>query len=437
MTPEVPSSPAAAGGGEFSSASSMMDSLLDTPSISSVPETKQAAPEPPVQRTAEVAEQPEVQEEQVEDQIEDPNDEDFDPDEEFVDQEGRKRYHVKPPRMAKLVAANKAWSQVAEFAPTVDAAREHYQAASDFRALQSDFASGEPEGVQNFMGYWSQGAPEAFQAMATQLPNYLATLASRGDQGSVQALRAIEGQVHRATIATAYDKAAQTKDPKDFYAAQALDFAINGKYIETADKIPVRQQQQPDRTQQERQRFDQERTRFENQRWQEFDTNAITGAKETSLKSAVEAAFKPFEGAFQGTPGLMAAAKREATAKVQEEITKQFEWNRNQTVEQKDIQRDFLKAIRTGEKTNLSQRAEQLVNEYKARVSRVLPGIVKSLIGEQTKTVMQQSAKTHENLARGANKTSPGSGGKAVPRDIFPTQNWKTPGEGLDALLGT
>jgi hypothetical protein len=242
--------------------------------------------------------------------------------------------------------------------------------------------------------------------------------------------------VLRAKTNEAYDKARQTGDPNDLYRAQALDFSINGKYHESLDKIPQRQQAQPqDRIQQERQQLEQQRNEFATQRWQEFDTAVISGAKEAALNGAVDSAFKQFESVFAGSPGLLSAAKREATAQVQKELEKQFEWNRNQTVEEKDIQRDFLKAIRSGQKTNLEPRAAALVDAYKARVSRALPGIVKSLIGERTQTVMQQSAQTHQRLAAGAQKASPGAGGKAVPRDIFPSQNWKTPGEGLDALL--
>jgi hypothetical protein len=435
MTPS-PAAPAAASGGDFTSASSMMDSLLDSPSESSTPEPKQAAPEPPAVKAEPVAEP--VAEEVEQEAAPEPNYEDEVDQEEVIDQEGRKYYNVKPQKMAKFVAANKAWTQISEFAPTVEDARAHYESSSDFRALQSDFASGEPEGVQNFMGYWSKGAPEAFQTMATQMLPYLAKLAGSGDPGFQKVISAIESQVHRATITSAYDKARQTGDPKDLYAAQAIDFAINGKFVESVDKIPVRQTRQIDHTQQREQQLNQRETEFANRHWQEFDSTAISGAKESALTSSVEAAFRPFESVFAGSPRLLAAAKRDAIAEVQKEIAgKHFEWKRNQELETNDIKRDLIRSVKAGQKTDLGPRAAALVQDYRNKVSNTLPRIVKELIGEQTRSVVQQSAKTHESLARGAGKTSPGAGGKAVPRDIFPTPNWKSTSEGLDALLGT
>lgn len=354
--------------------------------------------------------------------------------EEFTDDAGRKYYNVKPTRMREFVNAKNFMKEMADFAPTIEDAKAHYESASDFRALQSDFASGEPEGVQNFMGFWSNGAPEAFNSMATQLPAYLARLASQNNPGALQALRSIEGQVHRATISEAYDKARQTGDPKDLYAAQSIDFSINGKYHDSLDKIPQRQQPQPqDQVRQREQQISQREEQFANQRWQEFDGTAITGAKDAALTSAVDAAFKVAESAF--TPGLLSAAKREATAQVTEVLKKQFEWNRNQTVDQKDIQRDFLKAVRTGARTNLEPRAAALVQSYKARIAAVLPGIVRPLIGERTQAVMQQSAQTHQRLAKGATRTAPGAGGSPAPRSIAPRGQRQSVDNRLDQIF--
>lgn len=436
MTPTM-ESPVSADQG-YSSISAGLESLLDAPDTS----TQQAAPGPPQEPEAvadEPIDQPGGEEAPSEDEAPAPemelDDEDADPDEEVIDVDGRKRYHVKPAKMLRLTAANKFVKEISDFAPDIQTAKAHYEAASDFRALQSDFASGDPEGVQNFMGYWANGAPAAFHSMAQQLPAFLARAASQ-DPGAAQALKAIESQVHRATIADAYDRAVRSGDPKDLYAAQSLDFAINGKFHESLDKIPARTQQQvQDPVRQREQQIEQREQQFAQQRWAEFDSQALSGATQNALKTAVDAAFKVAEKAF--TPGLLNAAKRGAMAQAETELKKNFEWNRNQEVEMRDIQRDFLKAIRTGQKTNLEPRAAALVQAYQARLAQVLPRIVKPLIGEQTRAVVAQSQAQHTRLAQGAKKTSPGAGGAPAARSVLPAQGgWKNVSEGLDALLG-
>jgi hypothetical protein len=435
MTPPVPAA-ASADASSFSSASEMISSILDAPSPE--PNETQEAPAPPAEpESGEPLEQEQQDGEQAEAAADDDQQiaDDVDAEDEFVEEDGRKRYHVKPERMRKFIADKNFVNQLADFAPTIEDARAHFEASSDFRALQSDFASGEPDGIQRFMGFWAEGAPEAFQSMATQLPAYLANLAAQNNSGALQALNAIESQVHRATVGRLYDKAAQTKDPKDLYAAQAIDFALNGKYHETLDKIPARQQPQPqDQLRQREQQFQRQQDAFASQRWNEFDSSALTGAMDQSLKGEIDKAFKAAEGAF--TPGLLSAAKREAAAQVTAELQKQFEWNRNQKVELGDIQRDFLRAVKSGQKTDLEPRAAALVGNYKSRIARILPGIVKPLIGENTRAVMQQSSQAHARLASGATKTAPGAGGRPVPRHVVQPKNWATAAEGLNDLLG-
>lgn len=409
----------------------MMDGLLDAPS----PEP-QSAPEPPAEPESVVEETPAPEEEAPVEEVL-PADEDGETDEEFVDDAGRKRYHVAPERMKAFVNAKNYFRAVEDFAPTIEAAKANYEGASDFRALQGEFASAEPQAIGKFMDYWQQGAPEAFGAMAQSLPVYLANRAAQNDPVALQALNNIENQVHQATIGRLYDKAQSTKDPKDLYAAQSIDFAINGRYHAALDKIPQRAQSAPqDQMRQREQAHERSVSQFAQQRWQEFDANYLTGARESSLTAAVDTLFKVAESSPAFTKPMLAAAKREAIAQAKDALAKQFEWNRNQQVETSDIQRDLVKAIRTGSTTNLEPRAAALVQEYKARINRILPGIVKPLIGDATKGVMQQSAAAHERAATGAKKIAPGAGGKPAPRNVIPVPNWKTASEGLDALLG-
>jgi hypothetical protein len=433
MTPEAPMS-SSADAGSYGSTSDALDSVLDAPS------TQQSAPELPQQQTPEPEAEYQAEDATEQGEAEAASDESIvdedGHDEQFTDEAGRKYYNVKPDRMRGFVSAKNFVKSIEEFAPTVADAKAHYEGASDFRAMQSMFDSAEPESMNQFMNYWHKGSPEAFGSMAQRLPAFLASQAGSNPMAA-QALNQIEAQVHRVTINRAYDKAQQTGDKDDFLSAQALDYAINGRYIETMDRIPSRQRQvdPQDQMRQREQQIDQREAQFANQRWQEFDKSYISGAKDAAINSAVDAAFKVAESAYPA--GILKATKREAIVQIQESIEKNsFEFSRNQKVETSDIQRDLVRAIRSGQATNLEPRAARLVEEFKARVNRILPSIVKPLIGDATKGVMQQSQATHNRLATGSQKTAPGAGGKPAPRDIFPKPNWKTASEGLDALLG-
>ena len=433
MTPEAPMS-SSADAGDYGNTSDALDSMFDgasTQQSSSELSQQQSEPEPEQEYQAEDGTEPLEAEASSDEPVVDEDGRD----EQFTDDAGRKYYNVKPDRMRGFVNAKNFVKSIEEFAPTVEDAKAHYEGASDFRAMQSMFDSAEPESLTQFMDYWQKGSPEAFGSMAQRLPAYLASQASNNPMAA-QALGQIEAQVHRVTINRVYDRARETGDRDDFLSAQALDYAINGRYIETMEKIPSRQRQFDPQSEmrQREQQIDQRETQFANQRWQEFDRNYISGARDTVLTSAVDAAFRGAEQAFPA--GILKAAKREAIAQINESIEKNFEFNRNQKVETSDIQRDLVRAIRSGQTTNLEPRAARLVEEFKARVTRILPGIVKPLIGDATKGVVQQSQATHNRLATGAQKTAPGAGGKPTPRDIFPKPNWKSASEGLDALLG-
>ena len=455
MTPTMEAPAPPAGGGGFD-----LDARMDS--------AFSAAPEAPAEEPiADVSQDPP---EPPEAPAEDPNpladdqpivDEDGETDEQFTDDKNRTYYRVQPDRMKTFVNAKNFMRQMADIAPTIEDAKAHYQTASDFRALQSDFSSGEPEGVGRFVEYWAQGAPEGFQAMAENIPQQLAKMAAN-DPGALRALDAIEGQVQRAyhnralagdqsalkaihtnsqiLVNRAYQEAIGKNDAQAFYRAQLFDLGVNGKYLTDpkefrAATAPQRQAPDPSAQLRERQtQLDQREQQFADQRWQEFDKNAIGGAKESALQGAVDAAFKVAEAAF--TPGLLRAAKRDAMEQINAELAKQMEWSRNQLVEQKEIQREFLRAVRAGSKTELEPRAAALVQDYKARIARVLPGVVKPLIGEATQKRVQQSQAQHTRLQQGATKSAPGAGGRPAPHSIAPRQPKQSVGDRLDQLFG-
>lgn len=421
MTPSVPATPSAEVGGGFD-LDSHLDSVLDAPDTSAEPEQ---VDDQPIEQ-----EQP-AEEAPAEDAVEQPEevDSDADPEEEFIDEAGRKRYHVKPERMKGFVQAKNFMRAVEEYVPTVEAAKELHANASDFRAMQIEFQSGEPEAVGKFLDFWGS-SPEGLNALTTELPAYLAKA------GNNQALQALEQRISGALVSRAYSKAAQTGDAGDLYRAQSMDFAHNGKYrFKTVDEIPKRQPQQDAQTELQRreQEINRQHETFVNARWADFDKQALTGAKDTALDSEIEKAFAPVKASYP--PAVLSALKREAKAGVEDALKKTFEWSRNHDLEARDIQRDFTRALKANKPTNVEPRATALVNDYKSRAARVLPSIVKPLIADATKSVVERSTATHQKLAAGAQKTAPGGGGKPAPRSIVPVKQGQSVHDRLDDIF--
>lgn len=430
MTPVDTGAPAGSGGLDISGGSaSAIDSLLDAPDIQ---ESSPAEAEPEAEEQAE----PEQAEDTGEyDDL--PSEEDSEIDPESIDLEGRNHYRVPPSRMKTFVQAKNFQNAIADIAPTVEAVQQLHQSASDFRAMQIEFQAGTPEAAGKFLEFWA-GSPEGIGAVTQQLPVYLAERAQAGDQQALRTLTNLETMVHAADINRLYDQAAKTGDATDLWKAQMQDYLRNGKHrYETVQAIPrqdpaqVQRQQQQQREQALNARENQQ---IQNQ-WQSFDKQYLNGAKETSLQQEIEKAFAVVKGKYP--EGVLSALKREAQAKVAEGLKSSFEWNRNHNLEAGDIQRDFANSLRANRPTkDVEPRANALVNDYRARAARLLPGIVKPLIAGQTERIVAESKATHQKLAAGAAKSAPGGSGRPAPRSITDRTNWKTASEGLEALLG-
>lgn len=430
MTPVDTGAPAGSGGLDISGGSaSAIDSLLDAPDIQ---ESAPAEAEPEAEEQAE----PESVEDTGEyDELPAEDDAEIDP--ESIDTHNRNHYKVPPTRMKAFIQAKNFQNAIADIAPTVEVVQQLHQSASDFRAMQIEFQAGTPEAAGKFLEFWA-GSPEGIGAVTQQLPVYLAERAQAGDQQALRTLTNLETMVHTADINRLYAQAAKTGDATDLWKAQMQDYLRNGKHryenvqaIPRQDPAQVQRQQQQQREQALNARENQQ---IQNQ-WQSFDKAYLNGAKETSLQQEIEKAFAVVKDKYPA--GVLSALKREAQAKVAEGLKSSFEWNRNHNLEAGDIQRDFANSLRANRPTkDVEPRANALVNDYRARAARLLPGIVKPLIAGQTERIVAESKATHQKLAAGAAKSAPGGSGRPAPRSITDRTNWKTASEGLDALLG-
>lgn len=423
MTPS-PATSAESGGFEGLSSGDAISQILDTPDTSA-PEQPGGEAAPPEQVAPELDPLDFGDEEETPEQVQD---------------NGRNAYKMSEAHMQRLTAAKDFLAKVQEFAPTPEAAQEHFQRASDFHAMESDFASADPANVGEFLNYWNQQSPEAMGVMAQQLPAFLEKT------GNHQVLRAIEGQVYGATVNRLYTQAQQAVQQfgegsaaakQALYKAQALDYAINGKH-KGLDALPkVDPNARTQQTQQQReQAINKRETDFINNQWQSWDKAYVSGAKETALTGALDKILNDPRIKDAYTPGILNSIRQTATNEIQQKLAADLEWNRNHSIEQRNIQRDFLSSMRKNERTDFQPRIQAHVGDYANRISRVLPSVLKPLIQGATKNAVDANGALHQRLAAGAARSAPNGSGVPARRSIAPVPgNWKSAREGLDALL--
>lgn len=427
MTPAPPAPSAESGGFEGLSSGDAISQILDSPDTTTAidPGTDPVPASDPAQAA------PEADPLDFGDEEETP---------EQVQENGRNAYKMSAAHMERLTAAKDFLAKVQEFAPTPEAAQEHFQRASDFHAMESDFASADPANVTEFLNYWNGQSPEAMGVLAQQLPAFLEKTGQAG------VLRAIEGQVYGATVNRLYSAAQNAVQQhgegsqaakQALYKAQALDYALNGTH-KSLDALPkVDPNARIQQTQQQRDAaITQREEKFINDQWSTWDRQYVSGAKETALTGALDKVFNDPRIKDAYGPAILKSIRQTATNEIQQKLAADLEWNRNHGIEQKNIQRDFVNSMRKNERTDYQPRIQAHVSDYASRVTRILPSVLRPLIQGATKNAVEANGALHQRLAAGAARSAPNGGGQPARRSIAPVPaNWKNAREGLDALL--
>lgn len=418
----------------FNSPRAMMDDLLAGPIEPTQVIEQEAPPIDPDNPEPEAATSEIPEDEPLDEETEVPPAEDDEEDESLESIKDGKKYRVNSTKMKRLLEASKIVKAASEhFDPTPEAIESHYKDATVLRHMAADFKTADPQSMNDFLHHWSLESPEALAAMAQAVPAFLAR------NGMNSPLRAIETQVQNALVSRAYSEVAQIaatpaaerskSDAAKLYRAQTLDYAVNGSYKKDAEIQQMAQQPQRPQIDQREQRLNQQEKNLHDTHWNNFDTNYVTGPRESILTTALDEAFKPFDGKYSDK--VLKSLKASARTDVQEAISKRAEWKRNQDIELSDIQREFRQALKTNKRTDLEPRITAVNSEYRNFISRQIPGVVKALTPGATKAVVADSQATHDRLARGARQTAPGAGGTAAPRSIK-GQNYK---EALDRVF--
>lgn len=355
---------------------------------------------------------------------------------EQVDENGRNAYKMSADRMARFVQAKKLQDGIAEFAPSVEAARQHYERASDFDTMESDFRNpGEMvdhngqqvPAARAWLEHWAGVSPEGIGAVAEMLPQFLA------ESGNTQTLSRLEGVFSRGIVGGLYNKAARSGDPEDLARAQNADFALHGKFREKIEAPQQRTAQ--DSLQQREQQIQQRENATVAREWKAFDSQHLSGAKDAAMKSSLDSIFeKPeIKGAFPAS--ILAAVRNQVATEIQQRLASDQEWNRNHGIRLRDIQSNFTQAVRSNKETNLTPQAKALVDDYSAKVRREIFAVAKPLLRDATQNAVKSNQAVHQRFAAGAARTAPSGSGSPVRRSIAPVPRGQSSRELIDSAL--
>lgn len=352
-------------------------------------------------------------------------DEDADP-EKFEDSDD---YRVSPNRWKKHVAARKFATEVQQFAPSVEAAREHFERASDFRHMESDFRGADPANITAWMNHWGSQSPEAMGQVGSQI---LPWLANSGNPAAHAAIGQVESQVTRAMTSRLYDAARASGNPDDLLKAQNTDFYLNGSF-KTAEQLKVQPQQ---RHQPQQSSDSAQLDRLISTQWQQLNQQQIIGAKESAMTGKLDSIFNRPDIKAGYTPQVLDALRSKIATEAEAKLATDVEWKRNHDIELRDIQREFTQAMRTGKPTNLQSRIDALKTDYAARLGRIIPQLAKPMLDRETKRVVSESDQRNRRLAAGAAKSQPAGGGRPTPRSLVDAKQYGSREELLNDVLG-
>lgn len=266
--------------------------------------------------------------------------------------------------------------------PTASDAESAYLVSSDFRAIQSDFLSGDVHHVLNYFAGKDHSDPttaaqyrQSFAQMAQKMPDVLKGV-------DEQAYSKMGDGFVQQRIDAAYQRATESGDAEDLLAAQRLDWGVSGKYkTELPKHDPIKAEQE--RQDAARKEFEQRETGLMDRDWKSFNQNTLEGPKWQQFHSEIDKALAPIKAKYD--PIVFDSVKDKIANSVIDKLKNDFEWARTHENERKALEANY-RQLWKGQKPadGLKPRIQAYTNDFMARVRRQLPAIAAPLLSKAT-----------------------------------------------------
>lgn len=304
-----------------------------------------------------------------------------------------KQIRIDVPRFNNIYRDYKFAQEVRNIVPDLQTAQQLYGRATDFRHMHADFASGNAD---RFLDYWQKESPDGFSAMAGRML-----------ERAPEAVRQqFADQAVKSHFDALYAKAAETGDAQDLYKARMAEYWATGDYRKDnaarPDPLAARERSLAEREtrlkNQESQRAEQTRTNWSNQTY-----SAIS----TSLMEKVDQVLAPIKDRFTNAPDLFNALRDSIKRQAIQGVEADQEWRRNFNLDFQAAQRTMSPGDR-----------QALIQQYIARVDRILTGKAAPLIRQASASLVQQNQADHQRLAAGSARRGAAAPGAPVRTSV-------------------
>lgn len=332
-----------------------------------------------------------------------------------LEKSGSKNVRIDMPRFRNIYQGHKMAQEIRQFAPSVEAARGHYEAANDLRSMEADLGSGNQQGMDSFLRYWSAKTPDG-----------MSTLAQRA---LAMAPAEVRSQIQQSMIASEidarYQRALESGDANELYNARQIDFALTGNWrkdedLARAPKADPLSERERSIAAREQALQDQDRRTAE-QSWNNFQQGTFRAMSSNVDKSIDEALGAKVVEAYKEKPALLNALRNEIRNGVFAQLKKDGEW-------QKELGLNLQQARRQ----MTPERQQQLIDFYMAKARPLVRSTAKPLIAQATQNLIAQSQARHDQLNKSQNRRDLSGNGRPSPTRATPAVR----GANLDQQMG-
>lgn len=331
-----------------------------------------------------------------------------------------KFYQVPKSELPQFQTAQKYFQQVSQHFATPQEAQNAASQAADLRIMSNDWASGADQSIETVLRHWAgfdhsanpqiqQRYQQSFAKMAELMPNTL-------KQINPQAYEGMQARLITESIESAYQKAAQTRNPEDFKAAQERDYGFTGQYKTDPSQIQKQQTQQVSAEQQRMREFETREANALKRDIGDFNTSAVEGAKFNQFGQMLDKTLGKIKDRYSeaGFNDLKAGIHRELIDTMKNQPDS---WWMEHTQEWQRIMDDYRSIWKQGgDAKSLQPRVQSYIQSFISRANRLMPPIAQKRIGAATNAAQARS-RTGQFAAPQPQTRQPGQPGQpAAPQ---------------------
>lgn len=357
------------------------------------------------------------------------------PDGEDTDAKGVKWLRYREGRINGMRERSKMVLELQKEIPgfSLESARQAFEGHTAAQELMQDFTSGQPESIDNVIGFFAEQSPHSLGLMAMRLPAALEAANPRAYaalvSGLSQRLQTVDPAAYQKMAEDAvfsylsdlhakFDGMAASGHPEAGNLLNALNalhwFRTGGRDAQFQPKSaapppdPLAQREAAIAAR-EKALANQDRNAVQS-RVTEFDQQ-VTSSVSSVVESEINSALNPIRDSYKDRPRELKHLERDLRDAIDERVKSTPLWSR-----QNDAFRNQIRqAVQRGDIATANELRDQLITRHKQLASEVIRAQRKSLIEAGTRKAVAANAAAHAAASASAGQRAPAGGGVARP----------------------